>query len=225
MVRYGALFALPFLGSFLPLALVSPGALDAYFDERGVFKGWGSYTTFCRNVLGFDHVGDLHVAYVFIGIFGFLLLLMFLDWVRRGPVALRRWTRVVLVAIGIHYGFFFALGFEFYGVARWELLTLAFLVGWMVMLVFVFRSVLPALDLGSDEELSLERSGLPLVGALALILFVYSMPTIGTWYYLWPLTFVLLVGVRDVRDALLRAIFWHAIGAGVSLLPGMPPVN
>ena len=225
LVRYGAFFGLPFLGSFLPLAIVRPGALDAYFDERGVFRGWGSYTTFCRNVLGFNHVGGLHVAYVFIGLFGFLLLLLFLDWVRNGPVALRRWTKVVLVAIGVHYGFFFALGFEYYRVAHWEVLTLVFLVGWMVMLTFLFRSLFPALDLGSDEELSLQRSGLPLVGALALFLFVYAMPTIGTWYYLWPLTFVLLVGVRDVRETLLWTMFWHAIGAGVALLPGMPAWN
>jgi hypothetical protein len=225
MVRYGALFALPFLGSFVPLAIKSPAALDAYFDERGVFRGWGSYTTWVRNVLGFDHIGELHVAYVFIGIFGFLLLLLFLDWVWHGPVALRRWTRVVLVAIGVHYGFFLSLGFEFYDAPHWEALTFGFLAFWMVLLALLLRTFLPNIDLGTDEELSLTRTGLPIVGALALILFVYAMPTIGTWYYLWPLPFVLLIGVRDVRETFLWVLFWHAIGAGVTLLPGMSPVN
>jgi hypothetical protein len=225
MVRYGALSALVFVGSFLPLAMTSPAALEAYFDERGVFRGWGSYTTWVRNVLGFDHIGDVHVAYVFIALFGFLLLLLFLDWVWHGPVALRRWTRIVLVAIGVHYGFYFSLGFEFYGVPHWEVLTAVFLVGWMVLLVILLRTFLHTIDLGTDEELSLARTGLPLVGALALILFVYAMPTIGTWYYLWPLPFVLLIGTRDVRETLLWALFWHVIGAGVSLLPGMPSVN
>ena len=225
MVRYGALFALPFLGSLVPLAMRSEAALSAYFDERGVFRGWGSYTTWVRNVLGFDHVGDVHVAYVFIGLFGLLLLLLFLDWVRHGVAALRRWTRVVLVAIGVHYGFLLSLGFEYYDVPHWRALTFGFLALWMVLLAFLLRTFLPNIDLGTDEELSLARTGLPTVGALALILFVYAMPTIGTWYYLWPLPFVLLIGSRDVRETLLWTLFWHAIGAGVAVLPGLSPVN
>jgi hypothetical protein len=225
MVRYGGLFGLPMLVSFIPLGMVSPVALEAYFAERGVFRGWGSYTTWVRNVLGFDHIGDVHVAYVFIAIFGLLLLLMFLDWVRNGPEALRRWTRITMMAIGVHYGFFLSLGFQFYDVANWRALTFAFLAVWMVLMVFLYRWLKDSLDVGTDEELSLERSALPLVGALALFLFVYAMPTIGTWYYLWPLPFVLVIGIRDVRDTLLWLMFWHAIGAGVSLIPGMPPVN
>lgn len=225
MVRYGGIFALPMLVSFIPLGMISTEALEAYFDERGVFKGWGSYTTWVRNVLGFDHIGDLHVAYVFIGIFGLLLLLMFLDWLRSGPVALRRWTRITLVAIGVHYGFYLSLGFEYYGIPDWQVWTIVFLAGWMAVLAVLYRRFMHSLDLGTDEELSLDRTALPLVGAMALVLFVYAMPTIGTWYYLWPLPFVLMIGVRDVRETFLWVLFWHAIGAGVSLLPGMPPVN
>ena len=225
MVRYGALFGLPFLGSLIPLGSVSTEALDAYFDERGVFRGWGSYTTWVRNVLGFDHIGDLHVAYVFIALFGLLLLFMFIDWMRNGAPALRRWTRITLVAIAVHYGFFFSLGFEYYDVAHWEVITGAFLAIWMLLLVFLFRWLFPRIELGTDEELSVGRSGLPVVGALALVLFVYAMPTIGTWYYLWPFPCVLLIGIRDLRETFLWMLFWHAIGAGVSFIPGMPPVN
>jgi hypothetical protein len=225
MARYGGLFALPMLVSFIPLGMVDSGALEAYFAERGVFKGWGSYTTWVRNVLGFDHIGDVHVAYVFLAIFGVLLLLLFLDWLKNGPVALRRWTRIVMVAIGVHYGFYLSLGFEFYQSPNWEVLTIAFVIGWMVLMVPLYRWFLKDLDLGTDEELGLDRTALPLVGALALFLFVFAMPTIGTWYFLWPLPFVLVIGTRDVRETMLWLMFWHAIGAGVSLLPGMPPVN
>ena len=225
MVRYGALFVLPFLGSLVPLAMVSPGALDAYFEERGVFKGWGSYTTWVRRVLSTDHVGDIHVAYVFLAIFGVLILLLFIDWLRNGPHALRRWTRFILLAIGVHYGFHFSLIFQYYNAPHWEVLTFVFIAIWMVLVAYLYRRYIHILDLGTDEELSVARSGLPLVGALALFLFVYAMPTIGTWYYLWPFTFVLLIGVRDVREVLLWTMFWHAVGGGVSMLPGMPPIN
>jgi hypothetical protein len=225
LTRYGGLFALPVLGSLVPLAIISPEALDGYFGERGVFRGWGSYTTWVRRVLGFDHVGDVHVAYVFIGLFGFILLLLFLDWVRNGPVALRRWTRFVFIAMAVHYGFYLSLGFEYYDVPHWQVLTFAFVGGWMVLVAFSYLRFRTGLDLGTDEELSVERSGLPLVGAMALVLFLFAMPTIGTWYYLWPLPFVLMIRVRDARETFIFLLFWHAIGAGISLLPGMPPIN
>lgn len=225
MVRYGALFILPFLGSLVPLAMMSPGALDAYFAERGVFTGWGSYTTWTRRVLETDQVGDIHVAYVFLALFGVLILLLFIDWLRNGPRALRRWTRFTILAIAVHYGFYFSLFFQYYDVANWQVLTFVFVALWVALVAYLYHRYIHILDLGTDEELSVGRSGLPLVGALALFLFVYAMPTIGTWYYLWPLTFVLLIGVRDVRDTLLWLLVWHAAGGGVALLPGMPVVN
>ena len=225
MVRYAAFFALPVLGSLVPLAMVSPEALTAYFAERGVFTGWGSYTTWVRNVLDVDQVAGVHVAYVFIALFGALLLWMYIDWLRNGPVAIRRWTRFTFVAIAVHYGFYFSLGFEYYDVPGWEVYTFLFLTAWMVLIAFLYKRYIHHIELGTDDELSMARSSLPLVGALALILFVYAMPTIGTWYYLWPLTFVLLIGPRDVRETMLWALFWHTVGQGISLLPGMPPLN
>ena len=225
MVRYSTFFVLPVLGSLVPLAMVSPEALNAYFAERGVFEGWGSYTTWVRNVLGVEHVADVHVAYVFLALFGTILLWMFIDWLRNGPVAIRRWIRFTFVAIAVHYGFYLSLGFEYYDVPGWEVYTLGFLTAWMVLIAFVYKRYIHQIELGTDEELSLARSGLPIVGALALILFVFAMPTIGTWYYLWPLPFVLLIGPRDVRETMLWLLFWHTVGQGISLLPGMPPLN
>ncbi|MCK5253454.1 MAG: hypothetical protein KAQ96_10905 [Thermoplasmata archaeon] len=225
MVRYSTFFVLPVLGSLLPLAMVSPEALTAYFAERGVFEGWGSYTTWMRNVLGVEHMADVHVAYVFLALFGTILLWMFIDWLRNGPVAIRRWIRFTFVAIAVHYGFFLSLGFEYYDVPGWEVYTFLFLTAWMVLVAFVYKRYIHQIELGTDEELSLARSGLPIVGAMALIFFVFAMPTIGTWYYLWPLPFVLLIGPRDVRETMLWLLFWHTVGQGISLLPGMPPLN
>jgi hypothetical protein len=225
IARYSAIFTLPVLGSLLPLAIVSPEAMKAYLADRGVFMGWGSYTTWVRNVMGVDYVGGVHVGYVIIALFGALLLGMFIDWLRNGPVALRRWTGFTILAIAVHYGFYLSLGFEYYNIPGWEVYTVIFLVLWMVLITLLFRRNIHNIELGTDEDLSLARSGLPLVGALALILFMYAMPTIGTWYYLWPLPFVLLIGSRDVRETLLWLLFWHSIGLGISALPGMPALN
>jgi hypothetical protein len=153
------------------------------------------------------------------------MLWMLIDWLMNGAVAIRRWTKVIIVGMAVHFGFYLSLGFQYYGVENWKPLTMVFLLVWMVALALVVRRYISVLDLGTDTELSLDRSGLPVIGALALMLFVFAMPTIGAWYFLWPLPFVLVIGPRDVRETMLWLLLWHVVGSNVSLLPGLPPVN
>jgi hypothetical protein len=224
-VRYGCLFALPAIASLVPLAIADTEAVDAYLGERGVFKGWGSFTTFVRYTFDVEELAGIRVGYIPIAIIGVLLIWLFVDWLRNERVALRRWIRLTVATMAVHYGFFFALTFPYYRPENWEVYTAVFLLAWFPAVALLLRRFLPTMELGSDRELSLGRSGLVVVCAISLMLFVLAMPTLGTWYFLWPLPFVLVIGQPDVRDTFLWLLFWHGVGTGVALLPGLGAIN
>ncbi len=224
-VRYGTLFALPTLASMVPLAMLDPLALRAYFREGAAFKGWGSFTAFAREAAGVTDVAGVPLAWVVMAVFGGLLVLLFVDWYRRGPAGLRRWTRLLIVVLAVHYGFYIALAFPYYEPPHWQVLTAVFLASWGLAMAVALPRLLPRLSLGGDEELSDDRSGLALAMTVALLLFILGLPTLTTWYFLWPLPFLLAVGPGEVRTALLWITLWHTIGMGMALLPGLAPVN
>jgi hypothetical protein len=224
-IRYGCLFFVPFLLSLVPLLLMDPAAVEAYFAERGVFIGWGSFTTFFREVMEVTEIGGVDIGYVPLAVIGLMMLMLLVGWARKGPAALRRWTKITLVVLAVHYGIYLSLYFPYYRPANWEWLALAFLLLWFAVLVYVLPRVLRVLDVGTDAELSIERTGLAVVSTLSLTLFMLAMPTLATWYALWPLPFVLAMGTRDTRLVFLWLLLWHVVGVGVSLLPGLPAIN
>ena len=223
--RYGCLFASPGLLSLVPLAVLDRGAVAAYFAERGVFLGWGSFTTFAREAAGVTEVAGVDFAWIPIAVMGALLLFFFYDWLRQGPRALQRWTRITIAVLVVHHGFTIALYFPYYRPAHWEWMTVGFLVAWLSVAALVLPRALRSLDQGDETELSTSGTGLAVASVLAIPLFMMALPTLATWYFLWPLPFVLVIGARDTRLTLLWLLFWHAVGKGVSLLPWLPPVN
>lgn len=224
-LRYGLLFSLAAILSLVPLAIISRDAVSAYFAERGAFQGWGSFTTFMRYTFDVEEIGGIRIGWIPIAIIGLLLLLFFLHWLRDSVSALRRWTKVTIVVLTVHYGFHFALVFPYYEPANYKVMMAIFLIAWFTVTGYLLYRILPRIELGTERELSLERSGLAVAASIALILFVLAMPTLGPWYFLWPLPFVLAIEPRDVRETFLMLMFWHAIGMGVALLPGLTAVN
>jgi len=224
-LRYGLLFSLAAILSLVPLAIISRDAVSAYFGERGVFQGWGSFTAFMRWTFDVEEIAGIEIGWIPIAIIGLLLLLFFLHWLRDSVSAVRRWTKVTIVVLTIHYGFHFALFFPYYEPANYEVMMVVFLAAWFSVMGYLLYRLLPRIELGTERELSLERSGLAVAASIALILFVLSMPTLGPWYFLWPLPFVLAIEPRDVRETFLMLMFWHAVGKGVALLPGLAAVN
>ncbi len=224
-LRYGLLFSLAAILSLIPLAIISRGAVSAYFAERGVFQGWGSFASFMRYTFDVEEIWGIEIGWIPIAIIGLLLLLFFLDWLRDSISALRRWTKVTIVVLVIHYGFHFALVFPYYEPANYEVMMVFFLIAWFTVTGYLLYRLLPCIELGTERELSLERSGLAVAVSIALILFVLAMPTLGPWYFLWPLPFVLVIESRDVREIFMMLMFWHAVGMGVALLPGLSAVN
>ncbi len=224
-LRYGLLFSLAAILSLVPLAIISRDAVSAYFAERGVFQGWGCFATFIRYTFDVEEIGGIRVGWIPIVIIGLLLLLFFLHWLRDSVSALRRWTKVTIVVLIVHYGFHFALVFPYYEPAHYEVMMAIFLIAWFTVTGYLLYRILPRIELGTERELSLERSGLAVAASIALILFVLAMPTLGPWYFLWPLPFVLAIEPRDVRETFLMLMFWHALGIGVALLPGLSAVN
>ena len=224
-VRYGCLFAIPALLSLVPLAVLDKGAVAAYFAERGVFVGWGSFTTFVREASGVTEVAGVDFAWIPIVAMGVLLFLFFYQWLRQGPQALQRWTRITIAVLVVHYGFTIALYFPYYRPAHWELMTVCFLAAWLSAAALFLPRALRSLDLGDETDLSTSGTGLAVASVLAITLFMMALPTLATWYFLWPLPFVLVISDRDTRLIFLWLLFWHAVGKGVSLLPGLPPIN
>ncbi len=226
-VAMAVLFALPMAISWVPVLLVNGDALSYYLDYQGGWEPKGGIAAGLVSLMGLDPSSDaaLLLARAVEWAFYCLLVLMFLDWVRRRQRApdehLVDWFRVVTVGFMVLYGATIVGGVVDYGIDLGTGTTSTALIAGLgfsflaaLALWWMWTEWLPGdHGFGNDDRYIM-------LAALSVNLLLLSSAQYNAWYLLWLLPLVLLVRSWRIRDAWNALLLWRAEGPGLSIWPG-----
>ncbi len=228
-VLLATIFALPMVLSWLPVLSANPDALSHYvtwqgdwIPKKGIAWGIAMALGWTRESVGAGNLASI-VMYGFLG----LLVVMFLDWVRRRQrapdVHLLDWFKVATAGFYLLYGCIFVGSVMDY---RFDLGLDPLLLGAVVAIAYFpagafalwwlwRRWLVPAPSFGSSNERTV------MLMALSVTFLLLSSAQYNPWYLLWLLPLVLLVQSGRVRDVWNALLVWNVEGLGVSLWPGL----
>lgn len=225
-VLYVVLFAVPMGLSLLGLYLLSPAGPANYLRETSGWGGWWSFSHLFSVMIGSKTLGPLKVSWIFMGIFLLLILLMYISiWMRKDEeerMALLWYKVTVFISIG-YLGLMILDGWA-QAPSGTDILpyvgiyAVFFIVAGYVLLRY-WGLIFPQKLSGGRTERIL------IITSLAIILFCFGLPNYAPWYIIWFLPFLLAVRTESVRLTLVFLLVWHIMGKGVSLLPGLSPLN
>lgn len=225
-VLYVVLFAVPMGVSLLGLYLLSPVGPSDYLSETSGWGGWWSFSHLFSVMIGSKTLGPLKVSWIFMGIFLLLILIMYVTiWLKEEEEEkqILFWYKVtVFISIG-YLGFMILDGWAQAppgtDMAPYLAVYAVFFIVAGYAIVRYWKIIFPRRLSGGRTERIL------IVTSLAIILFCFGLPNYAPWYIIWFLPFLLAVRTDEVRLTLIFLLVWHIMGKGVSILPGMSPIN
>jgi hypothetical protein len=221
------LFAVPMAVSWVPMLLSNPDGLSFYLSYQASWSPNGGIAYGLVAAMGMDPLSDAAglvtrvVEWAFYG----LLVVMFLDWLRRRASAPDRhlldWFRVVTLGFALLYVASLVGGVVEYGVdLGFGTTATAAVVGLTAVVMagaglwWVWTRWLPGdHGLGPDDRTII-------LAALSVNLLLLGSAQYNPWYILWLLPLVLLVRSWRLRDAWNALLVWRPEGRGVRLWPG-----
>jgi len=222
------IFVLPMLISWVPVLVINPDALTQYTSWQSTWLPMKSISYGVLQLAGWAGESPEAVAMgqAVTGTFLLLLVVMFLDWVRRRTRDhdghLRDWTRVILVGFVVYYimvvtGTIIDYRFAIPGLSHvttgWLVFVLLCVVGAMGIRYVFLRFLEPWPSLG-------EHDGLYLSMALSVGLLLLSSTQGNPWYLVWLFSLVLLIQEERVRTLLMAVAIWNVEDAGITVWPG-----
>ncbi len=221
-ILYVILFALPTLIADGVLYLISPQAFSAYLSEESEWFGYTSFAHTLELILNTSEILSINISWFVLGIFGLLILLLLKDWLSpKRNEHLIRWFKIVIFIFIIYYGFYIVYGFLYYN--KPVIFALIAVIIYFCVMALVVHRFLPRIV--PKKLVEPKAEGLIVVSTFAIILFMFGLPNIAPWYFIWFFPFLLAIRNNKIRYSLLWIFPWHGIGENMSLLPGMKPIN
>ncbi len=219
------IFLLPMVLSLLGLYLISEEAPLKYFSETSGWKGVWSFNHILTVAVGSNMLGPLKISWISMGFFTGLILAMYVSiWTRKHEdETIIFWFKAVILIYTIYWALMIL---DAWSQRPSDTDILPFVIGLIVycssvgFLTWRYRDTIfpKSLFAGSREK--------PLIIiTLALTLFCFGLPNFSPWYIVWLLPFLLSIRTDEIRLTLLVFSVWHIMGIGVSILPGLPPIN
>lgn len=220
------IFLLPMIFSLAGLYLLSEGALAGYFGEISQWKGFWSFNQALGFAVGSSMLGPLKVSWVVMGIFVGIILAMYASlWTRKEKESetILLWYKVVVLMFVFYWGLMVLDGWA-QSPSDTDILPFLLILAVYSLLAGIF--LMRFRDAIFPKELSAGRAErILIVTTLAVALFCFGIPNYAPWYVIWFLPFLLAIRTDGIRLTLIALSVWHVMGAGVSLLPGLPPIN
>jgi hypothetical protein len=226
-IVYVILFIIPMAVSFIPLLIISPEAIMYYLREEGNWGGWLGFSSMFSSFTNVTRFNGIRVTWIFMGIFLFLVFILFLSWIRTKEKQIHtiRWFKIIIYIHIIYYSLFIPMWFIYYKTQ----IDSAYFVAMVILIEVVILSIafflvnkyLPRILPKKIHE----SDNLILTGAFAIMFFIFGLPNFAPWYLLWFLPLVFIIKTNRLKLTILWLVFWHSIGVAVSLLPGLPPIN
>lgn len=169
-----------------------------------------------------NRIFSIKISWLVFGFFGFLNLLLLIDWLSpKRHTNLIKWFKIIVVIFAIYYGFYLVYGILYYGNPLYFALIPVII--YFPLVAFILHRYLHRIVPQSLTEP--ESEDLFMVSTFAIILFLFGLPNMAPWYFIWFLPFLLAIRTDKIRYALLWILSWHGIGKNMRLLPGTPTVN
>jgi 4-amino-4-deoxy-L-arabinose transferase-like glycosyltransferase len=229
-------FLVPMALSWVPILLWNPAALSQYASWQSTWFPVKSISYGIMQLAGWARDSDPAIIAGQAVTVAFLLLLvvMFLDWVRRrerDPDGhARDWFRVVAVSYFVLYAMIIAGSVVEYELAPEGvspramgavIAAVCLALGAVPLWYLLRRFMEPWPSLGEGERLYL-------VMGLSVMLLLLSSTQNNPWYLVWMVSLVLLVQEDRIRTAILALSIWNVEDSGITLWPsrnlsGGPP--
>ena len=224
-----ALFTLPMIISWVPVLVMNPYALTHYTSWQSTWLPMKSISYGVLQMAGWagDSPEAIAIGQAVTWTFLLLLVVMFIDWVRRrtrDPDGhLRDWTRIILAGFVLYYimvvtGTIIDYRFAIPGLSHvttgWLVFVLLCFVGAIGLRYIIVRFLEPWPSLGEPE-------GLYLSMALSVALLLLSSTQGNPWYLVWLFSLVLLIQEERIRTVLMAITIWNVEDAGITVWPGM----
>ena len=220
------IFLLPMVLSLAGLYLLSEGALAAYLNETSQWKGFWSFNQALGFAVGSGMLGPLKVSWVVMGIFVGVILAMYASlWIRKEKESetILLWYKAVVLTFVFYWGL---MVLDAWAQSPSDTDILPFLLILAVYCLLAGFFLMRFRDAIFPKELPAGRAErILIVTTLAVALFCFGLPNYAPWYVIWFLPFLLAIRTDGIRLTLIALSVWHVMGAGVSLLPGLPPIN
>jgi hypothetical protein len=226
-VGLAVIFAVPMALAWVPILIQNPDALSFYLDYQGSWEPKGGIAHGLVTMMEVDPTSGTAsaLARAVETLFYSLLVVMFLDWVRRRERApdahIMCWFRVMSVGFIALYGTMIVGGVVEYQVdvgigvsATAALAGLAYLAMGAGILWWTWTRWLPGDDGFAADDRTI------IIAALSVSLLLLSSAQYNPWYLLWLLPLVLLVRPYRLRDLWNALMVWKPEGKGLTLWPG-----
>lgn len=225
-VLYVVLFAVPMGLSLLGLYLLSPVGPANYLRETSGWGGWWSFSHLFSVMIGSKVLGPLKVSWIFMGIFLLLILIMYPTiWMKEEEEEkqILFWYKVTVF---ISIGYLGLMILDGWAQAPSGTDIVPYLAIYAIFFIVAGYAIIRYWDLIFPQKLSGGRTErILIVTSIAIILFCFGLPNYAPWYIIWFLPFLLAVRTQSVRLTLMFLLVWHIMGKGVSILPGLSPIN
>jgi hypothetical protein len=226
-ILYIILFLIPMAVSFIPLLIISPEAIVCYLNEEGNWSGWLGFSSIFSSFTNIYRINGIRVSWIFMSVFLLLILLLFISWIRSNDKRMHtiRWFKVLINLHLIFYSLYIPMAFLYYPTNIDSSYTLGIIILLDIFILsfglFLVNKYLPYIL----PRKIFENDHLLLTGTFAIMFFIFGLPNFAPWYILWYLPLIYLVKTKNLKLSLFWLVFWHGIGVGVSLFPGLPPIN
>jgi hypothetical protein len=223
---YVLLFAIPMSLSLFGLYLLASDGPANYLSETSGWGGWWSFSHLFSVAIGSNTLGGLKVSWIFFGLFLMLILVMYVSIWRKKDEEERTtlfWYKTVLFISTAYLGLMILDGWAqapsgtdiapYLGVFAAYVIIVSYA-------IYRYRKIIYPQELSGGRT---ER--ILIITSLAIILFCFGLPNYAPWYITWFLPFLLSVRTQSIRVTLMLLLVWHIMGKGVSIFPGLPPIN
>ncbi len=220
------IFLLPMVLSLAGLYLLSEQGPIKYLNETSGWGGWWSFSHILSVAIGSSTLGPLKISWIFMGSFLLLILVMYASlWARKGNEDGMTifWFKVVVLIFVVYWGLMILDAWAQAPAGTNILPFILVLIIYSLLAAFLMTkfkdSIFPAVLCEGRTERIL------IIFTLALTLFCFGLPNYAPWYTIWFLPLLLSIRTQTIRLTLLFLSIWHIMGKGVSIFPGLPPIN